>query len=75
MSRRSSGCSRAAASGRRCERDATGAEFLDRIAATDPIPGAALLDAARLLAALGWTDSAKAAWQRAVALEPSLKTR
>ncbi len=57
------------------ERDATGAEFLDRIAATDPIPGAALLDAARLLAALGWTDSAKAAWQRAVALEPSLKTR
>ena len=57
------------------ERDATGAEFLDRIAATDPIPGAALLDAARLLAALGWTDSAKAAWQRAVALEPGLKSR
>ena len=57
------------------ERELNREEFLDRIAGSDPIAGSALHDAARLLVELGWTDSARAAWQRAVALEPALKSR
>ena len=57
------------------EREMKLEEFLDRIAGTDPIAAAALHDAARLLAELGWRDSAGAAWQRALALEPGLKSR
>jgi hypothetical protein len=47
------------------------ADLIRRVSQADPIPQAALHDAARLLAAMGWSEAATALWDECVRLEPT----